>query len=94
MNALSPPIQLDRERCKGCLLCLDVCPNDLIVTDSRPNLQGHFPVALVHADYCIQCRHCVDICPDQAFSLPRSVGLNWPGWVFHLSRSWHARKQP
>lgn len=96
MNQESPSacVRLDRERCRGCLLCLDVCPNELFVRDTQPNATGALPVQMQYPEYCINCMRCVAICPDQAFDVPAFPEFNLAGYVFGLSLRWHKRLSP
>ena len=82
-------INLDRERCKGCGLCLELCPNQLFCRDSEPNTQGVYPVRLTNAEFCLNCQRCVEICPDRALSGPEHTRPNWSGRLFWLSLRWH-----
>ena len=82
-------VQLDPERCSGCDLCLEICPNDLFEKTQTPNVDGYFPVQMNDADYCVNCLRCVQICPEAAFDVPQSPGLNWPGYIFGWSLRWH-----
>lgn len=90
-NASARPahVTLDREKCRGCLLCLDICPNELFLRDSAPNASGALPALMRYPEYCINCMKCVAICPDQAFSVPAAPEFNLPGHVFGLSLRWH-----
>jgi len=36
-------IIIDTERCKGCGLCVPVCPKNDIVISERSNKKGYFP---------------------------------------------------
>ena len=38
-------IQIDRERCKGCALCIEFCPKDCICLSEELNLKGYFVAA-------------------------------------------------
>ena len=40
---MSGKITIDTERCKGCGLCVTVCPKNCIVISNRPNTIGYFP---------------------------------------------------
>jgi len=82
-------VTLDTERCRGCQLCLDVCPNALFVPGQHLNQAGHLPVQMQYPEYCINCLRCVEICPDQAFEVPETLETNWPGRVFGWSLRWH-----
>lgn len=67
-------IEVNEERCKGCLLCTTVCPVQIIVQSARFNSQG-YKVAEVRAedkDKCTGCASCAQICPDLAIRVFRS----------------------
>ena len=53
---------VDQEKCRGCGMCKDVCPQEAIDLGD---------VARVNADACTECGLCVDECPNQAISLPQ-----------------------
>lgn len=85
-------VHLDTEACKGCNLCIDVCPNDLFqaaTPQTPPNAQGFLPVHMRWPEYCINCLRCVEICPDDAFVVPEEPLRNLNGHVFGLSLKWH-----
>lgn len=86
-------VSLDPERCRGCQLCVGLCPNDLLVPGQTLNQRHETPVQMRYPQYCINCMRCVEICPDQAFDLPENPSYNWPGRVFGLSLRWHRRQQ-
>ncbi|NLX63614.1 MAG: 4Fe-4S dicluster domain-containing protein [Clostridiaceae bacterium] len=53
------------DRCKGCGLCIEVCPKKIIVENhDRINAKGYFPAEVVEMDKCIGCAFCATICPD------------------------------
>jgi 2-oxoglutarate ferredoxin oxidoreductase subunit delta len=56
-------IIIDSERCKGCGLCVPVCPKNCIVTSSRPNTIGYFPAETSNHG-CTGCALCAIVCPD------------------------------
>ena len=51
--------------CKGCQLCLSVCPVKIIsMASDRINKKGYHPATVVEMDKCIGCTQCALICPD------------------------------
>lgn len=63
-------ITIDIERCKGCGLCVTVCPRNSIVISKRSNKTGYFPAQANNTD-CTGCAVCAIICPDVAIEVHR-----------------------
>ncbi|MHC4157460.1 MAG: 4Fe-4S dicluster domain-containing protein [Planctomycetota bacterium] len=63
-------ITIDIERCKGCGLCVTVCPKNGIVISKYSNKTGYFP-ARANNDDCTGCTVCAIICPDAAIEVHR-----------------------
>ena len=57
-------ITINREKCKGCLLCISVCPKGLICAEKELNRQGVKPVKFRETGECLGCMLCAVICPD------------------------------
>jgi len=57
-------IKIDRERCKGCLLCISFCPKGFISVDKGLNRRGAKPVKFNETSECLGCAMCAVICPD------------------------------
>ncbi|MDD5254995.1 MAG: 4Fe-4S binding protein [Candidatus Omnitrophica bacterium] len=59
-------IKIDKERCKGCLLCIGVCPKGLMVQAKELNRRGVKPAEQKETDAqsCSGCALCAIICPD------------------------------
>jgi len=54
-----------KERCKGCKLCVTVCPKKIIEMDtSTLNQKGFHPAGVTDMDKCIGCAFCAIVCPD------------------------------
>jgi 2-oxoglutarate ferredoxin oxidoreductase subunit delta len=66
-------IVIDRERCKGCYLCISVCPNEIISISKTLNQQGYYPAEPKdsgdNAKGCIGCALCATMCPDIAIEV-------------------------
>ncbi|HOV70449.1 MAG TPA: 4Fe-4S binding protein [Clostridia bacterium] len=56
--------------CKGCSLCVTVCPKGILCIDkSRLNSKGYCIVKVTDQDKCISCAFCARICPDCALGI-------------------------
>jgi len=63
-------IIIDSERCKGCTLCVTVCPQNVIGISDKANSKGYFPAVVVN-EKCTGCTNCAVICPDCAIEVYR-----------------------
>ena len=53
------------ELCKGCGLCVEVCPKSILVLDNdRLNSKGYHPASCIDQSRCIGCTFCAVQCPD------------------------------
>lgn len=68
-------IVVDEGLCKGCALCLGVCPKDLIyMSADRFTPKGYRPAELVDPQgECTGCAICAVICPEAAIRVYRWV---------------------
>jgi 2-oxoglutarate ferredoxin oxidoreductase subunit delta len=64
------PLEIAGDRCKGCGLCVLVCPKHVLADDeSIVNELGYHPVRLTDAAACTSCALCARICPDAVFAI-------------------------
>jgi 2-oxoglutarate ferredoxin oxidoreductase subunit delta len=56
-------IIINTERCKGCGLCVSVCPKNSIIISKKSNKSGYFPAEASNAE-CTGCALCALMCPD------------------------------
>lgn len=67
-------VVIDAERCKGCELCVSVCPRDSLRMSEGFNAKGYRPAVWVNADgACTGCALCALVCPDTAIAVYREV---------------------
>ena len=67
-------IEVDQELCKGCELCITVCPYGLIHMADHYNAKGYKPAILVDPQgSCTGCTLCAMICPDAVITVYRQV---------------------
>jgi 2-oxoglutarate ferredoxin oxidoreductase subunit delta len=64
------PLDIAADRCKGCGLCVDVCPKHVLALDEGAvNRLGHHPVRLIDPAGCTSCVLCARVCPDGVFTV-------------------------
>jgi len=70
MGKVPATVTIDVEACKGCVLCIDVCPPRVLeMTTADVNARGYrYPLLL---EGCTGCELCARICPDFCFEVFR-----------------------
>jgi 2-oxoglutarate ferredoxin oxidoreductase subunit delta len=67
-----PEVIFDENMCKGCELCVTVCPTKILKLDtSRVNARGYFPAIVYNITLCSGCGSCAKICPDSVITVRR-----------------------
>ena len=67
-----PKVSFRQDRCKGCGLCVSVCPKKIIAIDSAVlNDKGYHPAGAIDMDKCIGCAFCATMCPDCVISIEK-----------------------
>ena len=74
-------IKIDTERCKGCGLCVAVCPKKGIAISKKSNKSGYFPAEAANSD-CTGCAVCAIVCADAAIE----VYCDEPGKIQIMTR--------
>ena len=67
-------IIIDTERCKGCGLCVIVCPKNGIVISEKSNKNGYFP-AERNSNECTGCANCAIICSEAVIEVYRDSDI-------------------
>ena len=67
--AASVRIVINPEWCKGCYICVSVCPRDVLAIDQTAWLGSFHPVIVAQPERCTVCRNCELLCPDLAIEV-------------------------
>lgn len=61
-----------KERCKGCSLCVSVCPKKLVqLKCDELNEKGFNPAGVEEMEKCTGCAMCATMCPDNVIEVYR-----------------------
>ena len=67
-------VEIDKEMCKGCNLCVLNCPTEcLALNTSETNSYGLYFAYQAEPEKCIGCANCGVICPDAAITVYRKL---------------------
>lgn len=64
-----PKIVVDKNHCKGCDLCVQVCPTKILSLSKDITVRGYFYAQMHDSSRCLGCRICAVVCPDAAISV-------------------------
>lgn len=70
MSAKGEPL-IERDRCKGCGLCIANCPQNILEMSQGFNAQGVTYPQLNDQDRCTACTFCATMCPENAIQIRR-----------------------
>ena len=60
---------IDKEKCKGCMLCIDVCPRKMLAPGNEVNRRGMQYITAKDDEKCTGCGLCFMVCPDCAIEI-------------------------
>ena len=63
---------INTERCKGCGLCVAVCPKKCIAISGKSNKNGYFSAEIISED-CIGCAMCAIVCSETIIEVYKEV---------------------
>lgn len=64
-------VTFNKERCKGCKLCVEVCPRKIVVMTDEVNNKGYHAAGVTDMEKCTGCAFCATICPDCAIEVEK-----------------------
>ena len=74
MGKVKGAIVVDKERCKGCNLCVVACPCGVLALQGKEvNNRGYHFAYMAEAEKCIGCQSCALVCPDACIEVYRVV---------------------
>lgn len=62
-------IEINNDWCKGCYICVDICPKQVFGVSTKRNKLGVHPAKVQRPAGCIVCYECELHCPDMAISV-------------------------
>lgn len=72
MAKVKGDIIIDIEKCKGCELCVEACPQDSLEASRQINSKGYLYIVKI-ADNCTGCINCALVCPEGAITVYRKT---------------------
>ncbi|MGD9092636.1 MAG: ferredoxin family protein [Anaerolineales bacterium] len=74
-------IEVDERYCKGCDLCVNACPPEVLALDMEHlTPKGYHPVHLI-GEGCTGCAICAIVCPEAALTVYRDKPVRAPRTV-------------
>ena len=65
-------ITISEDVCKGCGMCVAVCPKKLLkLSQTRLNKKGYYVVEITDMEGCSGCTACAVMCPDVAIEVEK-----------------------
>ncbi len=71
MAKVKGAVVVDKEGCKGCSLCVEACPHDVLALHIEVNSKGYHYSYMKDPDACIGCANCGVVCPDTCITVYR-----------------------
>ncbi|MFO0840284.1 MAG: ferredoxin family protein [Phycisphaerae bacterium] len=65
------PVRVETERCKGCSLCIEFCPQHCLTLSEGHNAMGYHVAELHNPSKCTACTLCAEMCPESGMTVYR-----------------------
>ena len=62
-------IEINEAACKGCGICVTVCPSETLEIREKFNQSGYYCPEPVNMEECTGCGACAKLCPDFAVTV-------------------------
>ncbi len=69
-------IVVDKEKCKGCEVCVVACPTNVIGLSREVNGKGFHIAFMENPDACTGCANCAIVCPDGVITVYKKERLS------------------
>ena len=69
--ALKGTLVIDDEKCKGCAVCIEGCPQNVIALSKNVNVKGYNYLEMINEEACVGCANCAILCPDGVIEVYR-----------------------
>lgn len=66
-------VVVDKERCKGCRLCVVSCPTKTLALAREVNGKGYNFAYMEKPAACIGCTNCATVCPDSVITVYKTT---------------------
>jgi 2-oxoglutarate ferredoxin oxidoreductase subunit delta len=66
-------VLIDRDRCKGCALCVASCDKGVLALSVEMNAKGLVFAEVKAPQNCVGCRKCAVVCPDAAVEIEKET---------------------
>ena len=64
-------VVVDKEGCKGCGVCVEACPQDVLELNKEVNSRGYHYSYMKSPEACTGCSNCGVVCPDTCLTIYR-----------------------
>ena len=72
MAKIKGRLEIDKDVCKGCEVCLTACPFQILEMRTQVNSKGYHYPYVNDPDRCTGCTNCASVCPDSCIVVFRT----------------------